>query len=327
MKQDQFVARHAAEWQAFEAWLKHEQLPRRARRNKGEPFPGHEAPQRYRQLCAHLALARSRDYGPAIVDRLARLAHEGHDRLYRSESGWLRRAFSFLAGGFARQVRNEWRCVLAAALLFYGPYFVMMAAVRHWPDFAYVVLPEDLLGNFDQMYGPDAQALGRERGAGDDVSMFGFYIFNNIGIGFRTFATGVVLGLGTIVALLYNGVFMGVVEAHVVNLGHAERFYSFVAGHSSFELSAIVLCGAAGLRLGWALFAPGGRSRAAALRDAARSVVGIVGGAAAMLLIAAGIEAFWSPRQLFPQLKYAVGTANWVVVLAYFAFAGRRRGS
>jgi uncharacterized membrane protein SpoIIM required for sporulation len=215
--------------------------------------------------------------------------------------------------------------MLAAFLLFYGPFVVLMLAVRHWPEFAYIVLPPELLDSFGQMYGPDAKALGRTREAGDDMAMFGHYIANNIGIGFNTYAGGLLAGIGTVFTLLYNGAFMGVVEAHVVNLGHAERFYSFVAGHSSFELTAIVLCGGAGLQLGWAFLAPGGMSRSAALRKAGRASIGIVSGAAAMLFIAAGIEAFWSPRMLPLEIKSAVGTFNWILVIGYFLFAGRKQ--
>ncbi|WP_341677953.1 stage II sporulation protein M [Niveibacterium sp. SC-1] len=326
MKQEQFEARFTPEWEAFEAWLKHARLPGRARRKQPAPFAAAELPERYRQLCSQLALARSRDYGPAIVDRLARLAHQGHDVLYGTPAGWLRAWFAFLAGGFAREVRARWRSVLIASLLFYGPFIALRFAVREWPDFAFVVLPESQLNGFDDMYGPAAEALGRTRDAGDDLSMFGFYIANNIGIGFRTFATGIAYGLGSLFFLLYNGVFMGVVEGHVVNLGHAQRFYSFVAGHSSFELTAITLCGAAGLQLGWALLAPGELSRAASLRRAGRASVPIVAGAAAMLVIAAGIEAFWSPRVLDLSLKAGVGLFNWALVIAYMLFAGRARG-
>jgi uncharacterized membrane protein SpoIIM required for sporulation len=177
------------------------------------------------------------------------------------------------------------------------------------------------------MYGPETEALGRARDAGSDMRMFGHYISNNIGIGFQTYAGGLFAGVGVVFALIYNGLFMGVVEAHVVNLGHAERFYSFVAGHSSFELTAIMLCGAAGLQLGWAILSPGNFSRGAALRNAARDSVGIVCGSAVMLLIAAGIEAFWSPRDLPLTIKYSVGIANWVIVIAYFLLAGRGHGS
>jgi uncharacterized membrane protein SpoIIM required for sporulation len=325
MKQEQFEAHFGAEWVTFELWLDLERLPARERAKRTAPFAASEAPARYREICGQLALARSRDYGPALVDRLHRLAQSGHDRLYGTPGGWLHAWLDFLGGGFARQVRACKKSVFAAMLLFYGPYVLLALAVRIWPDFAYVVLPQELLHQFDRMYGPGVEdALGRARNADTDMEMFGYYIFNNVGIGFRTFAGGVLFGLGAVAALVYNGVFMGVIEAHIINLGYAEHFYSFVAGHSAFELTAITLCGAAGLELGWALLAPGDRPRGLALRETGRGVIGMVAGAAAMLLIAAGIEAFWSPRQLEPLLKYGVGIFNALLVGAYFVFAGRR---
>ena len=75
-----------------------------------------------------------------------------------------------------------------------------------------------------------------------------------------------------------------------------------------------------------ALIAPGRRTRGAALRQNAAEAVPIIGGAALMLLVAAGIEAFWSPRtSLPPQLKYSVGIALWFLLFAFFLFAGRNR--
>jgi hypothetical protein len=51
-------------------------------------------------------------------------------------------------------------------------------------------------------------------------------------------------------------------------------------------------------------------------------------GAAAMLFAAAFVEAFWSPRTtVAPFVKYGVGAAAWLLVLAYFALGGRRRGA
>ena len=47
--------------------------------------------------------------------------------------------------------------------------------------------------------------------------------------------------------------------------GLSTTFYSFVATHSAFELTAIVLSGAAGLRIGHALLAPGRQTRVQSL--------------------------------------------------------------
>src|SRR5690606_26373250 len=110
------------------------------------------------------------------------------------------------------------------------------------------------------------------RNASSDWAMFGFYIDNNIGIGFRCFAGGLFLGLGSIFFIVYNGALIGAVGGFLTERGLAATFYSFVATHSSFELIAIVLSGAAGLRLGQALVMPGRLTRRASLVTATREV-------------------------------------------------------
>jgi hypothetical protein len=51
-------------------------------------------------------------------------------------------------------------------------------------------------------------------------------------------------------------------------------------------------------------------------------------GAAAMFLVAAFIEGFWSPLTAFPaSVKYAVGCVMWAFVLGYFLFSGRSRAT
>lgn len=323
MRQEQFEAVYGPQWRAFEEWLAHRQLPGRARRTATPPFAAGEIPARYREMCRHLALARSRDYGTALVERLHRLAVEGHDALYGTPSGMWARVRSYLVAGFARDVRRQRMYVYVAMFLLFAPYLTLGLATRADPDFAYFALPPSLVWKFEEMYGPGAERLGRTRNAGTDVAMFGHYIQNNIGIAFRCYAGGVLAGLGTVAALVHNGVFMGAVEGRIVAKGYGQNFFSFVAGHSAFELFAIVLSGACGLRLGWALLVPGRKSRPHALRSAANETVGIILGAATMLLVAAAIEAFWSPLRLPPPLKYSVGLTLIAVVAGYFLFAGR----
>jgi uncharacterized membrane protein SpoIIM required for sporulation len=153
--------------------------------------------------------------------------------------------------------------------------------------------------------------------------MSGFYVWNNAGIAFRCFATGIFAGAGTLYYLVYNGIFLGTVAGFLVDRGHGERFFSFVIGHGSFELTAIVVAGAAGLRLGHGLVHPAPYSLSESLRRRGRTAVQLALGAGAMLVVAAGIEAFWSPLPLPPSLKYAAGSLFWLVVVGYLSFAGR----
>jgi uncharacterized membrane protein SpoIIM required for sporulation len=98
-----------------------------------------------------------------------------------------------------------------------------------------------------------------------------------------------------------------------------------VVTHAAFELTALVLTGAAGLRLGHSLIAPGRQTRVQSLTQAARESIVMVYGIFVMLLIAAAIEAFWSSARWMPlALKYSVAAVCWMGVLAYLAFQGRR---
>ena len=148
--------------------------------------------------------------------------------------------------------------------------------------------------------------------------MFGHYIYNNISIAFRTFASGIVFTLGSLFFLTYNGIFFGAVSGHIVNLEYNSTFFPFVIGHGSFELTAIVIAGMAGILIGWSLIAPKNLTRLDALKLAALDAVKLMYGATLFLFVAAFIEAFWSSSTLMSNnIKYTVGSLLWLFVLVY----------
>src|SRR5262249_14502884 len=97
-----------------------------------------------------------------------------------------------------------------------------------------------------------------------------------------------------------------------------------VVTHGAFELTAIVLAGAAGLRIGHSLLAPGRRTRLQALVVASKESIVIMYGVALMLVVAAFIEAFWSSATWMPlSMKYGVAAICWIAVLTYLTRQGR----
>ncbi len=228
---------------------------------------------------------------------------------------------------FPIAVRREWRLVLAAHLLFYLPYAGMMAAVVGWPELVQTVLGPAEIAQVESMYDPAAEHFLKERAIDSDMLMFGFYIYNNISIAFRTFAGGIVGGLGSLFFLVFNGVSIGAVSGHLTSVGMGSTFWSFVVTHGAFELTAIVLSGAAGLKLGLAVLVPGSRTRRRALAEAVTAVLPIVYGFFAFLVVAAFLEAFWSSSHLIPNhMKYSVGGAAWLWVYVYLLVGGTRAG-
>ncbi|MCI8210340.1 hypothetical protein AUC61_12400 [Pseudomonas sp. S25] len=322
MKQGLFELRYQAEWARF--------TERLAGLEKGKAQAGsNETFSRdYRRICNQLAIAQERGYSSHLVDPLQQLAMRGHQQLYRHRHPIGAQLLGFVLAGFPRLVRAQWRLVAVASLLFFGSLIGMALLVHGFPDLIYSVVTPEQVTQMESMYDPQSSRIGQaaERAADADWMMFGYYIMNNIGIAFQTYATGLLFGLGSLFFLFFNGVTIGAVAGHLTGIGYGQTFWSFVIGHGAFELTAIALAGAAGLKLGWALLAPGSLRRGEALRMAAKTSVQLVYGVILFLLIAAFIEAYWS-SMTWPQptIKYAVGGALWGLVIAYLVFAGRTR--
>jgi uncharacterized membrane protein SpoIIM required for sporulation len=323
MRQDIFEQRFSAEWQEFDEWLQ-VQLGAKPRGDKSY-IAHHEVPARFRNLARHLALARDRHYGAQLVNRLEALVLGGHQAIYGAQVTESNAFVTFLRRTFPQLVREHWRSVLVASICLLGSMAGIIIAIQYFPDFAYVLVSQDQLAGMQQMYDPSNRRIG-VRGADSDVQMLGHYIWNNVRIGFQCFAGGILFCVGSLFFMLYNGVVLGAVAGHITQVGHIETFWGFVAGHSALELFGIVLAGAAGLQIGYALIAPGRLKRIDALKAAIPDAIRILYGASGMIFLAAFVEAFWSSSRVPPvELKYAIGIAFWVLMAIYFVFVGRTK--
>ncbi|MGM8226484.1 stage II sporulation protein M [Cellvibrio sp. ARAG 10.3] len=321
MKQGQFEALYQPVWQALETLI--EQLEARKGVLTAQQLT--EFAPLYRKVCHFHALAKERRYSSYLVDKLGDLVVRGHQQLYRRKQPLAQQFLRFIVTDFPRLVRQEQGYFWTATALLYLPGLLLFLAVLWQPDLVYTIMAPEQVDNFEEMYNPANRTLGSARESATNWQMFGFYISNNIGVSFRTFASGLLYGIGSIFFLVFNGLLFGAVAGHLTNAEYTETFFTFVVGHGSFELTAIVISGAAGLKLGYHLLNPGNRTRLEALKQAGRIAIRLVYGVIIMLVIAAFIEAFWSSNNiLVPWQKYLVGAALWVVVIAYLCLSGRQ---
>jgi uncharacterized membrane protein SpoIIM required for sporulation len=317
-----FEALYQAEWQELEELL--DQVLKRTSKKPTQPLHGERIAALYRRACEQLALARARSYPAYLQDRLDRLTADAHQVIYQQRELGGAALWRIVSRDFPRAVRADAAYVWIATALLAVPTLVLAVLVHQQPNLILSVVDAGMAAQLEQMYSTSAESIGRTREAGNDWIMFGYYIRNNVGIAFQCFASGLAAGLGTIFFLVYNGALFGAVAGYLTERGLGETFYSFVATHAAFELTAIVLSGAAGLKLGHSLLAPRRRTRRQSLVHAARECVVIVYGVTAMLIVAAAVEAFWSSAQWVPAtVKYAVAAACWLAVLGYLALQGR----
>lgn len=321
----QFEAQYAADWQRLEDQVR-QCLASGKRQSKGQPtIQGEQFAALYRRCCEQLALARERAYPAYLIERLELVTADAHQLIYQHRSFRLAGLSDLALRGFPRSVRQHRWYVLVAAMLFLIPTVVTGLLVYRQPDLILAVVDATSATEYEEMYSTSAESIGRKRTVDTDWRMFGFYIRNNISVAFKCFAGGLFFGIGSLFFLAYNGAMGGAVGGYLTERGLGDTFYSFVATHAAFELTAIVLSGAAGLRIGHALIAPGRLSRQASLVQATREVVPMIYGFSVMLLIAAAIEGFWSSATWMPHVvKYSVAGACWLGVLLYLFRQGRR---
>ena len=314
MKQQLFEEQHQSTWQQIE-----ESLQQPSQGDNSKIMAEH-----YLLLCHHLAVAKERLYDAALVERLNKLVLDLYRELYRYRAETRLNLYTFFKRDFPLAIYRHRYFILLAFLVMVLPGLIAGGWTYLDEDAVYSVLDGPQVRQIERMYDPKARKLGREREAETDIFMFGYYIKNNISVAFRCFAGGMLVGIGTLLVLFFNGMFMGSIAGHLTRLDYVDTFYPFVVGHGSFELTAIVFSGAAGLRLGYGILNPGQSSRLDSLRRAGRDVVPMLYGIVLMLIIAAFIEAFWSSStSLSIEVKYSVGAVLWSLVLLY-SFSGRR---
>ena len=138
-------------------------------------------------------------------------------------------------------------------------------------------------------------------------------------LGTSVFAAGILFGVGAGLLLIYNGLIIGALLGVAIDAGTLADILRLVTAHGVLELSGIVVEGAAGLALGWALVDPGRLTRRAALAARARPAMAVVLGLIPFTVVAGLAEGFVSPAgagwATVLAVGFGLGGAFWALVV------------
>jgi uncharacterized membrane protein SpoIIM required for sporulation len=272
----------------------------------------------YRSACADLALCDAYQLPPETIHYLHQLVGRAHNQLYRSKTFDFSRWVQVVLVDVPRQLFHD-NCLRLAFVLFWGVFLASMSLAMHTPGYAEGVLGKDGLAGLEDMY--DQEMKGR--GANEDAAMFGFYVQHNTSIGLKCFAFGAaLLGIGGLFELSFNAFALGAAFGHMATVPQWDNFRNFVTAHGPFELTAIVLSAAAGMRVGFAVVFPRGLRRIDAWRKAARESVPVIVAAGLLFAGAAVIEGFISPSPLPYWFKALVAAVTSGLLMFYFVMLG-----
>lgn len=274
----------------------------------------------YRAVVSDLAFARSQGASENLLMRLNDLAGRAHGVLYASQSARLRGVVTFLFRDFPALFRSTSRYTLAATLLFFAGWAVAVYLLYTIPDIQRALIPKELTIHKAGMNTPSFAGI-------DPAALSSYIMTNNIKEGMYAFAGGATFGVVTVLTLLYNGLVIGAIITIVFNFASGGLLLSLLLPHGFIELTAIFICGGAGLMMGGAMIAPGNVRRADAIRIAGSKALKLFVGTLPFFVIAATIEGFITPSALpaFAKLAFAGLTAIGLVL--YLGFAGTKPAS
>jgi uncharacterized membrane protein SpoIIM required for sporulation len=309
---DRFVARHQSAWHR----LGELSAPRR-RRRRLSPAELDELLTLYQRVSGHLSYARTELGDPTLVARLTNLVATANGVVYGTPARRRGRVRGAVTVGFPGAVwRIRW-FVLAAALLTLVPAVV----IGVW------------IGNSPAALDASAPAAVREAYVNEDFAsyysskpavQFATEVFtNNVRVAMLAFAAGVLVCVLTGWILVQNGANVGLAGGLFAAAGQQPKFWGLILPHGLIELSAVIIAGAAGLRIGWTIIDPGDRLRGRALVEEGRGAVAVVLGLVPVFGVAGLIEGFITGRGLPTLARVGVGVVVCTVFWTYVMVLGR----
>lgn len=304
-------------------WARLEQLMNKAEKGSASKLTDAEIlaiPVLYRSTLSALSVARETSLDQGLIDFLETLAARAYFFVYGSRATLQDRLARFFSNDWPASVRGIWRETLVSAGL-----MLLGALVAGWlvtiePEWFYAFVPGDLAGGRDPAASTEtlrATLNGTDEHSG--LSVFAAYLFtHNAQVALLAFALGFSLCVPTALLMLYNGATIGAFVALFVSRGLGVEIGGWLLIHGVTELFAVVLAGAAGLKIGWAVAFPGDRSRLDAVVQAGRTAAIAMGGVVVMLFAAGLLEGFG--RQLITETwaRYAIATVTGLLWAAYF---------
>lgn len=308
-----FVARRRPDWDALSALL------RRQRDGALRLAELQELDRLYRKAAADLAHAQTFYPGTDVGRFLNQLCGGAYAAIYRPPRDRAAALRRFFWRDFPQAIRAESRYILLSTLLFALGLLLGSLVVALEPRGAELLVPPGVRAAVAERRMWTDALLSAAPGATSSA-----IATNNLSVTIFAFASGLLLGLGPVFVMVFNGLSIGAITTLCVRAGMGYPLFSFIGAHGPVEISIILIAGGAGLLLGHALIEPGELPRGEHLRRRGLAAVRLVLGCAPFLVVAGLLEGFVDPGDLFPgPLKIGLGIVVAAIFWSYLFRAGR----
>jgi uncharacterized membrane protein SpoIIM required for sporulation len=300
MRYEEFIDAHEKRWQTLRL------LSNRIRTHGSHSLSSEELDSfllLYRQTSADLSYVRTNFPNSRVEEYLNSLVAKSHGHLYSVRPASLKRILTFYAETFPHLFAKNAKVIGLAFVIFMGTAIISGVGMQYDREFFMNLspMPEYVL-----------QERAERGSVGPNMNEFvapvatSLIFVNNFQVGIMTYSTGIVLGLGSVVYLIINGIMFGIVTAFFAEQGMGIPLLANILPHAILELTAIFICGGAGLLLGEAVINPGELPRSHAIQQKGKEATQLVVGSILLFVIAGVIEGYFSFVETIPmEMKFA----------------------
>ncbi|MCC6724034.1 MAG: stage II sporulation protein M [Saprospiraceae bacterium] len=307
MRETAFIEQNQQKWQEFEQLL------------EGKVSD----PEKLNELFVHVTddLSFARTFYPnrSVRVYLNDLAQRIFSNIYKNKKSRRSAFVAFWLEDLPKLI-HESRIELRLALFVFS-LSMAVGMLSSWaePDFVRSILSDSYVSMTEEnIESGDPMAVYKEAG---EFNMFLGITLNNIFVAFITFVLGLFFGVGSIGALIFNGVMVGAFQYFFIEKGLFQSSFLTICMHGAVEISSIVVAGGAGLTLGRGLAFPGTLSRERSVQLAARRGMSLMLGIVPLFIFAGFVESYVTRHTETPDWLRAVFIAVcFGFMLFYFAF-------
>jgi uncharacterized membrane protein SpoIIM required for sporulation len=323
LKSAQFRREREAAWRELEELL--------ARQEKGglkslTAAELNRLPVLYRSAISSLSVATAISLDKNLLDYLTALVGRAYIAVYGAKRRPGEAIVEFFTWRFPAVVRRYFAFVLAAyAVLGLGVlagYRLTLADPEQFYSLVGVAQAEGRNPASSTKELRDILYLGADKAP---LSVFAALLFtHNSKVGMLCFALGFAAGVPVIYLLFTTGLSLGALAALYETRGLGPELWAWVLPHGVTELSAVCLCGAAGMVIGSSLIFPGRHTRLRNLALHGREVALLAVGAVAMFLVAGMIEGIFRQVVHDVSVRWSLAAVTLVFWSWYFLAVGHR---
>jgi len=306
VKLPSFIKRNEKNWAKFESYLKS--------KSKIDP---EEMADLYIEISDDLSYAITFYPKSDIVPYLNRLASGAHQKIYKNKKESTNKFINFFKTDFPLEFYKYQKFLLISFLVFIFFTIIGWYSLTQDSDFVRLILGDSYVNmTLENIEKGDPMAVYKH---GNSLDMFLGITINNIMVAIRAYVMGILLLIGTLYIMMYNGVMLGSFLGFFYQYDLLWESFRTIWIHGTIEISVIIVAGAAGLVLGSGLLFPGTYTRVEALKRSAKAGIRILVSTIPFFVVAGFLEGFVTRHTEMPDfLAIFIIIGSLFVIIFYY---------